>query len=183
MMGAREIVNALGGRWHGAYGMARCPVHEDRNPSLSVCDGDDGRLLVHCHAGCDGAEILQVLNGRGLGGAAQSANSGSMPSCSSSNARHALDLWRGSLPAEGTLAETYLRGRGITLPVPPSVRFAGAIKHSATGLYLAAMVAAVQGPDRKVCAIHRTFLNERGGKAAVSSPKMALGPLGHGRSC
>ncbi len=35
-------------------------------------------------------------------------------------------------------------------------------------------------PDRRVCAIHRTFLNEYGGKATVSSPKMALGPLGAG---
>jgi phage/plasmid primase-like uncharacterized protein len=42
------------------------------------------------------------------------------------------------------------------------------------------MVAAVQAPDRRVCAIHRTFLNEYGGKAAVSAPKMALGPLGAG---
>ena len=31
---------------------ARCPAHEDRTPSLSVREGDDGRVLVHCHAGC-----------------------------------------------------------------------------------------------------------------------------------
>jgi hypothetical protein len=30
----------------------RCPAHEDRNPSLSVSAGDDGRALVRCHAGC-----------------------------------------------------------------------------------------------------------------------------------
>ncbi len=31
---------------------ARCPAHEDRHPSLSVSEGDDGRTLVQCHAGC-----------------------------------------------------------------------------------------------------------------------------------
>ena len=31
---------------------ARCPAHEDRQPSLSVSEGDDGRVLVNCHAGC-----------------------------------------------------------------------------------------------------------------------------------
>ena len=30
----------------------RCPAHDDRNPSLSVNAGDDGRALVRCHAGC-----------------------------------------------------------------------------------------------------------------------------------
>ena len=30
----------------------RCPAHEDRNPSLSVNAGDDGRALIRCHAGC-----------------------------------------------------------------------------------------------------------------------------------
>ncbi|QJW97257.1 hypothetical protein [Frigoriglobus tundricola] len=31
---------------------ALCPAHEDRKPSLSVSEGDDGRALVKCHAGC-----------------------------------------------------------------------------------------------------------------------------------
>ena len=31
---------------------ARCPAHEDKNPSLSISEGDDGRTLLHCQAGC-----------------------------------------------------------------------------------------------------------------------------------
>ena len=53
MNAAREIVRALGGRWHGGYGVCRCPAHDDRSPSLSVKDGHDGQLLAKCHAGCD----------------------------------------------------------------------------------------------------------------------------------
>ncbi|MFN7374497.1 MAG: DUF3987 domain-containing protein [bacterium] len=36
----------------GAGWCARCPAHDDRNPSLSIHAGDDGRALVNCHAGC-----------------------------------------------------------------------------------------------------------------------------------
>jgi hypothetical protein len=35
-MRAETLTRALGGRWHGSYGAACCPAHEDRNPSLSI---------------------------------------------------------------------------------------------------------------------------------------------------
>lgn len=41
-MTSREIVAALGGRWHGSYGMAPCPVHDDGTPSLSIREGAAG---------------------------------------------------------------------------------------------------------------------------------------------
>ena len=47
-MRAESLTKALGGRWHGSYGTARFPAHDDRTPSLSVRDGDDGRLLTCC---------------------------------------------------------------------------------------------------------------------------------------
>jgi hypothetical protein len=40
---------------------ARCPNHEDRTPSLSVGEGDDGRILVQCHAGCSVEEVVHAL--------------------------------------------------------------------------------------------------------------------------
>ena len=41
--------------------MARCPAHEDRFPSLSIREGQDGRVLIHCFAGCTHTAILAKL--------------------------------------------------------------------------------------------------------------------------
>lgn len=40
---------------------ARCPAHEDKRPSLSITEGEGGRVLVHCHAGCTPEEIVAAL--------------------------------------------------------------------------------------------------------------------------
>lgn len=42
----------------------RCPAHDDRNPSLSIRGGDDGRALVYCHAGCTCKAVCDAI---GLG--------------------------------------------------------------------------------------------------------------------
>lgn len=47
---------------HGDSWVALCPAHPDRQPSLSVSDGDDGKALLHCHAGCSLEAVLAALN-------------------------------------------------------------------------------------------------------------------------
>jgi len=37
---------------------ARCPAHNDKGPSLAVRETEDGRVLVHCFAGCETASVL-----------------------------------------------------------------------------------------------------------------------------
>ncbi len=44
----------------GRY-IARCPAHDDRSPSLSIKDGDDGRVLIHCFAGCETENVLASI--------------------------------------------------------------------------------------------------------------------------
>jgi putative DNA primase/helicase len=39
----------------------RCPAHQDDNASLTITQADD-KILMHCHAGCSTAEILQHAN-------------------------------------------------------------------------------------------------------------------------
>jgi hypothetical protein len=40
---------------------ACCPAHDDRRPSLSIAEGDDGTALVRCHAGCAMSSIASAL--------------------------------------------------------------------------------------------------------------------------
>lgn len=61
-MSAQELIDRLdmvrGGptKW-----VARCPAHDDSSPSLSVKELRDGRVLVHCHAGCGATDVLDAL--------------------------------------------------------------------------------------------------------------------------
>lgn len=41
--------------------ICRCPAHEDRSPSLTVRECDDGRVLLHCFAGCAVEDVLGAV--------------------------------------------------------------------------------------------------------------------------
>lgn len=56
-----KIVKNLNGRMNGKnQGMACCPAHDDKNPSLSVTYKDEN-LLIHCFAGCDQVFVINKL--------------------------------------------------------------------------------------------------------------------------
>ena len=38
-----------------------CPAHDDNVASLSIAEGDDGRVLLHCHAGCSTESICEAV--------------------------------------------------------------------------------------------------------------------------
>ena len=93
----------------------------------------------------------------------------------------AREIWQRSEPAAGTKVETYSVVPCDHLATAPSLRLHPDLRYAPTGTGFPAMVAAVQNPDSSISAVHRTFLlPDGGGKANVSSPKMALGPLGSG---
>lgn len=52
-----EGVRATGtDRW-----LAKCPAHEDRSPSLSIRETDDGMVLLKCFAGCGAADVVAAV--------------------------------------------------------------------------------------------------------------------------
>lgn len=51
-----EGIKESNGSW-----TALCPAHEDREPSLSITEGKDGRALLNCFAGCEASEIVGAL--------------------------------------------------------------------------------------------------------------------------
>jgi DNA primase len=60
-----SIVRALNARRSGAAWIAKCPAHDDKNPSLSIRDAD-GKVLLHCHAGCTQGDVIDALKACGV---------------------------------------------------------------------------------------------------------------------
>lgn len=61
-MVGEEFIKLLDGVRQTSRGWnACCPGHDDSNPSLSVSIGNDGRVLLHCHAACTVTEICEAL--------------------------------------------------------------------------------------------------------------------------
>ncbi|MGA2904476.1 MAG: hypothetical protein ABSD98_11630 [Candidatus Korobacteraceae bacterium] len=60
-MTAREILRLLKrGRRSGKGWVAQCPAHDDSKPSLSLSESE-GRVLLHCHAGCPSEAVVRAL--------------------------------------------------------------------------------------------------------------------------
>lgn len=61
-MDIREFVSRLDGvKPSGNNYIALCPAHDDKKQSLSVSTGEEGQILVYCHAGCDTQEIVSAM--------------------------------------------------------------------------------------------------------------------------
>lgn len=48
-------------RRSGRGWFTKCPGHADRSPSLSIAEGDGGKILLKCFAGCTAKEITAAL--------------------------------------------------------------------------------------------------------------------------
>ena len=186
-----------GREWAG-----RCPFHNERTASFTIFEKGD-RARFHCFGcGADGDAIGFVMQAEDLDfKAAIEHLAGLDPATSPRRAARApVDdarerakrtedarrIWRIAKPVNRdnfpvfTALEHYFQHRGIDLEViggvPPSLRFAPALKHPPTGLELPAMVAAIQEPNGKIAGVHRTYLKRAGdGKAGVVDPKMMKG--------
>jgi hypothetical protein len=195
-MDAQSLTRALGGKWTGKHGMARCPAHKDRTPSLSVAETDVSTVLLKCFAGCSQDAVIDALRHRGLWEHDRRYPARRPQRLSSQNnnvilprqgaakpSAKALAIWKSSQPITGTLAESYLIARGITPPDPSPLKFHPALDYFDTAapggpVKLPAMVAAVQSVAGNMTAIQRTYIDPRGDrKAQVATPKKTLGTV------
>lgn len=190
MTEAERITRALPGHWHGRYGSAFCPAHTNTNtPALCLANGEGGRLLARCFAGCRFQAVLDALRGLGIveGYATYAAPSSAdlvrmrvkQHAEAVKREAQALGLWFDALPISGTIAETYLRTRGITCVLPDVLRFHPKCWHGPSGKRLPAMVARIEGCKR--VAVHRIYLTPDGRSKALLIPnKMMLGATAGG---
>ena len=167
----------------------RCYGITSRDRQWCVCTREEYRGALTLNSGTSGYHHL--LDGRCACGDTHGDSVSYKPFLSQTEsikdddrAELSLRIWRGTVSAEGSLVESYLRDRGIDAPVPPALRFAPSLYHS-SGQNYPAMVAAVSfWPSRAVTGIHRTFLSDSGiGKADVTPNRMMLGKIGGGAVC
>jgi hypothetical protein len=168
-----EMAELLGGEV-ADEGVIRCPSPgypaDDRSCEVQINPDRPEQPFVYYCKGNIAAVKRDILNRLGI-------FSFQKPD---GNAERARRIWDETKPAPGTLVERYLRGRGIAVPVPLSLRFHPGLHHQ-SGSPWPAMVAEVSDPRGDWCAVHRTWLAYNGnGKAPVDKQKMSLGPVGKG---
>jgi putative DNA primase/helicase len=184
---AETIAKTLGGRKAGPGWTARCPAHDDRTPSLSISDSDDGKVLVRCHAGCEQERVIASLRSRGLWEerghrrlarpTPRIVDGDRRDRDDAKRTEMALAIWRATTPAGGSVVESYLASRGLHLPPTPTLRLHGGLRHPAGGIWPAMIAQVTRGINDVPLAIHRTYLAHDGrGKAPVEPQKMMLGP-------
>ena len=187
---ARTLAAALGGRWRNSRGVARCPAHADRSPSLSIRDGDHGHPIVHCFAGCDFRDVRAALMRMGLwpdrGRKASEAELVEMARHRRERLRRerqerlerelgAAALFHGAQPLEPLdLADRYLSGRCLPPRYPQTLRL-GVHVSASSRRWPALLAGATRWPGRHVVAVQATPLKEPGVKAWRMPSRVTLG--------
>lgn len=168
--------------------VACCPFHADRTPSFTIYNRGQRFCCFGCGASGDVLDFVQRAYGVDLPEAARMLGAGQVPQASLSirpdNSGAALkatdstarSIYERAKPASGTLAEAYLRWRGIDSPVPADLRFL-ALPCDNLGP-LPCLVAGVRNVGGEITGVQRIWLAPDGlGKADVAKPKRSLGQV------
>jgi hypothetical protein len=164
-MNAAGIARNLGATRQAHNWRAPCPL--GCGYALSLCDGEDGRLLAHCFGGCDPNQVLSALVEYGLldddGGDSQVSRSVAVcqPADPTKIAR-AQELYASGV--EDERIGSYLRSRGISR-TSTVLKFLEQAPHR-LGARLPAMLAPVVNAAVEQTGVHMTYLRPDGrGKA------------------
>ena len=179
-LSAEAVHRALGGIRISSGFLCRCPVTShgqgrgDRNPSLSVSNGDRG-LVFYCFAGCETPGIKSALGHLDVNQPALAVIPSRVAKPLRKTTADALAIWRAAIPVAGTRAEKYLAARGLPLP-PPTLRFLANVAFSPNRRF-DCLIAAIQAPAREIVAVQLTFLHPNlPEKAPVREPRRIYGP-------
>jgi hypothetical protein len=182
MTTAQSLTQSLGGKWLGHTGLAPCPVcqTERRRDQRGLSIRAEGEmLLAFCHkSGCDFRDIVKAAglpsDGLRLAPVAVWEADAQRDAYAQAQLAKARRLWGTCKPLTGTKGEAYLRGRGITCPLPPSLGWAVDAFHGPSARWLSAMIG-----DVSTGGVHRTYF-EKAGVRISRNAKMMQGPCAGG---
>ncbi len=182
---AMNITARLGGKWHGSYGMAKCPVHEDSTPSLSIRPGDEA-VIFTCHAGCSSRdvaiEVFAMMRDHSYRPRPRSKGEDQWRKTPAKDfGALALSTWRGLSPeARGTPTEAYLTRRRI-FQLPACIRHDPRAKYRDEKgvLQTAHALTCLYSRLGEPMSIQRTFLTPGGEKLGIEDNKRFLGDRLH----
>jgi hypothetical protein len=151
-----------------------CPVHGDKNPSLSINDSTDryGRpdLSVKCFAGCDYKAVKDELRARGLLPEWRPPRS-AVSAGAKDNKNWAASIWNKSRHDQ-TAAETIQKAfafRSIQLePIPPNIRL-NSYKEGQLSIACVMQSPLDENPPAKPQCVHLTLLDNEGKKKKRSN--------------
>lgn len=183
-MGAFELVKALGGDWHGSYGLVPGPGHSPKDRSVCIINGENGEIIIHSHAGEDWRKIKDALRRSGL--LCETVTELTCPrprQLKPAPPPADLSLWSRTrtITAED-LAGQYLAGRGCAIPPPDGdLRWCDSTYHWPSRQSWPALISLITDAITGMpMGIHQTFLASNGsGKAPVTDPR--LYPRGHSK--
>jgi hypothetical protein len=141
---------------------------------------------VHCHAGCNRDDIIAELRRRRL--IASRSEDARLTGVAVRNddradiARRtalALRIWGAARDARASPVVHYLAGRGITIPMPLSLRWAPALRRP-DRTYGPAMVARVDNLDGELIGVHRTWIERGPNGIWRRRDRASLGPIARG---
>lgn len=183
MMDIQLITHNLGGSYRNGKGYAPCPVCqlEGRKDQNALCLSQQGdKILAYCFKShcsfMDIAKAAKLPRGKvGIDREAQKQADAKQLKYEALQLSKARSLWNASKPIKNTIAAKYLRGRGITGPLPDNLRFMPDIYHGASQTWCCAMVANIE----PIGGVHRTYFDKKGIRLNKSA-KMMLGPCSGG---
>jgi hypothetical protein len=166
-----ELKNRVNATSTGEDGwIGTCPCHDDKSPSLSVKNAD-GKILVHCHAGCSQEALINHFTKIGLW---PTKTKKSYPSPQ----RRIWDQGIPISPDSTCAAGKYLRRRGLSI-WSKDFRFVESIdnKEGDQTTYHPGLIVGIFTPDRNLIGVQRIYLTCDGEKAAVPVQKKVVGKL------
>ena len=154
-----KLALALNAKRNGKGWRAPCPAHNDHKPSLDIDEGEDGKVLVICRAGCPQENVIAELKRLGIW------PGNGFDKKEMQRIRGALSMYDAASEKLPPQALKYFKRRGLKSKAFPGVRWSTAND---------ALIFRT-GPT----GVQQIYLNKKGEKTG-DPPKRSNGPMGAG---